>query len=109
MEREHDMRTLADFIGEALTKTVDPPAYPSLLKSLTVIIRKLLEKDMAQLVNLLYEIDIEEQKLSDLLQQHKSEDVAEVIAAFIIERQQAKVNSRQQNKSDTEIEEDEKW
>jgi hypothetical protein len=109
MENEPDMRKLAHFIGKALTESTDPPLYPSVDAALTEMVRKLMQKDFTQLVAFLYEVDVDEEKLKDLLRQNDTEDVAEVIAALIIERQQAKVKSRQQYKRDTGISEEEKW
>ena len=109
MENEPDMRKLADFIGEALTKTDRPPLYPSLLTTLAEMVRKLMHKDFNQLVSLLYEVDVEEEKLQELLRQSETADVARVIAAMIIERQEAKVKSRQEYKRNTGISEEEKW
>ena len=109
MENAPDMRKLADFIGEALTKTVHGPLYPSLLTNLTEMVRKLMHKDFNQLVALLYEVDVDEEKLQQLLRENKTTDVARVIAALIIERQEAKIKTRQQYKRDKEIDEEEKW
>ena len=109
MENEPDMRKLADFIGKALTQTTEPPLYPSLLAAVTEMVRKLLLKDFNQLVTLLYEVDVDEKKLRDLLRKNDTEDSAGVIAALIIERQEAKVKSRQQYKRDEGISEEEKW
>ena len=102
------MRTLADFIVKALTKTTEP-FYPSLLTSLSRIINELIEKDFNQLVAILYEVDVDEEKLKQVLRENKSADPGRIIAAMIIERQEAKVKSRQQFKRNTEIDEDEKW
>jgi hypothetical protein len=109
MENEPDMRRLADFIGEALTKTAMGPVYPSLLTTLTEMVRKLMHKDFNQLVALLYEVDVDEENLRQLLNENKPTDVARVIAALLIERQEAKIKTRQQYKRDTEIDEEEKW
>lgn len=103
------MRKLADFIGRALTKTTEPPLYPSVLAALTEMVRKLMQKDSNQLVALLYEVDVDEGKLKDLLRQNDTKDVAQVIAALIIERQEAKVKSRQEYKRNTGVDEEEKW
>lgn len=109
MENQPDVRKLAHFIGKALTETTEPPLYPSLLASVTEMVRDLMQKDFNQLVALLYEVDVDEGKLKDLLQQNDTKNVAGVIAALIIERQEAKVKSRQQYKRNTGISEEEKW
>ena len=109
MENEPDMRKLADFIGEALTKTVEPPLYPSLLTSVTNMVDELMKKDYKQLVSLLYEIDVDEEMLERLLREDTKTEPGRIIAALIIERQAAKVKTRQQYKGDMDINEDEKW
>ena len=107
MENTPDARKLADFIGEALTNNTQP--NPSTLSNLAAKINELINKDYARLVALLYEIDIDEEKLKLLLLDNKITDVGHIIAALIIERQSAKVETRQQYKRNEEIDENEKW
>lgn len=76
---------------------------------LTAHINKLITNDFAGLINLLYRLDISEAKLKKLLAEHPEEDAGKIIAALIIERQQQKINTRQQFRQDQNISEEEKW
>lgn len=73
-------------------------------------VRELIERDFRQLVNILYQIDVNEQRLKRLLKENEGKDTAAIIAALIIERQREKIKSRREakhfdNPNDTE----EKW
>lgn len=62
------------------------------------------------LLYMLYRIDVHEDKVRRLLQEHKGENAAEIIADLIIERQQQKIESRKLFKFTTEnVDEDELW
>ena len=76
---------------------------------LSAYINELIDKNFQQLVNVLYRLDVSENKLKTMLGDSK-EDAGLVIADLIIERQIQKIESRkqfQQNKGD--IDENEKW
>lgn len=73
-------------------------------------INELLDVHFDQLVTILYRLDIYENKLRLLLQQHKEKDAAAIIADLVIERQLQKIKSRAQyGKRDENIDENEKW
>lgn len=73
-------------------------------------INELLEKNFERLVSLLYRLDVNENKLRQLLKDNKQEDAGLLIADLIIERQLEKINTRKQFKSSSgDINEDEKW
>lgn len=73
-------------------------------------INGLIQTDFEQLVNLLYRVDVHEEKIKTFLQNSGGENAADIIAALIIERQLQKVKSRQQFKSNPNNETDEeKW
>ena len=63
-------------------------------------IRFLLDHDFERLVQLLYTIDIDEQKLKKLLQQQPGQDGAAIICMMIVERQLQKQETRRQFRSD---------
>jgi hypothetical protein len=73
-------------------------------------INQLILHDFNALVNILYRMDVSEQKLKKMLQQNTNEDAAAVIASMIIEREAQKVKTREPfKKSSDEGSEEEKW
>ncbi len=83
---------------------------PSLLNELASFINDLIINDFAQLVQMLYRIDISEKKLKQLLTDNADKDAGKIIAEMIIERQLQKIKSRQQfSQRDNNIDENEKW
>ena len=73
-------------------------------------INELLQHDFNKLVSILYRVDVSDQKLQSLLQQHSGQDAAGIIADLLIERQIQKIKSRKEfrHRDDT-ISEDDKW
>ncbi len=80
-------------------------------QSLVDKVNDLMQHDFQKLVFLLYRIDIDENRLKGLLNQHAGEDAAVIITDLIIERQIQKIKSREQcrRKGDDGIDEEEKW
>lgn len=79
-------------------------------QSLVDRVNELMQHDFAKLVFLLYRIDIDENKLRGLLNQHAGEDTAVIITDLIIERQIQKIKSREHyRQQDDTIDEEEKW
>ncbi len=73
-------------------------------------INDLIQNDFESLINLLYRIDVSEKKLKQLLSENRSEDAGKIIAQLIIERQSEKIRSRQKNRDqDNIIDENERW
>ena len=73
-------------------------------------INQLIENDFTQLLQILYRIDVSEQKLRSLLKQNTGTDAGRIIAVLIIERQLEKLRSRQQfRKDESNIDDEEKW
>lgn len=80
-----------------------------LKQKLALHINHLINHDFEKLVSLLYRIDVNENKLRQLLEQEEGENAAGLIASLIIERQIQKIKSRQETKSKNDIPDDEKW
>lgn len=80
----------------ALLQQVDRSNTSSqhLLEELINKINQLIVADFEKLVQLLYRVDVDEAKLKRLLQENAGEDAARVIALLLIERQQKKLNSK---------------
>lgn len=77
--------------------------------ALAARINRLITDDFSGLINLLYRLDISEAKLKKLLSEHPQEDAGKIIADLIVERQQQKLQARQQFHREDNIPEDEKW
>jgi hypothetical protein len=73
-------------------------------------INQLINLNFAQLVNILYRLDISEAKLKEVLKENPTEDAGQLIAQLIIERQLQKLKARQQfNQSGNNTSDEEKW
>ena len=73
-------------------------------------INDLINHNFKGLLQLLYRIDISEEKLKALLQQHQDKDAAAIIAQLILERQQEKLNTKKSfRQQTTDPDEEEKW
>ncbi len=81
----------------------------SLFKTLSAYINEMLLYRFNELIQLLYRIDIDEQKLKKLLQQNSNQDAGDIIAGMIIERQVQKIRSREQFKKKARPDAEEEW
>ncbi len=78
--------------------------------ALAVRINFLIVNDFSWLVQALYRIDVNEQKLEALLKENIKYNAGNIIASLVVERQLEKIKSRQENRRDVNnIEEEEKW
>ncbi len=78
-------------------------------EDLALWVNQMIEKDFNGLLNLLYRMDINENKLRKMLDELQSVDAGKIIAAMMIERQLQKEESKKMFKQGGEIPEDEKW
>jgi hypothetical protein len=78
-------------------------------KSLCEKISLMITTDFSRLVQLLYRLDINEEKLKSLLQHKPNEDAAVLIADLIIERQLQKIKSRKENNRRGDISDEDAW
>ncbi len=76
---------------------------------LTAYINDLINHDFEKLIYYLYRIDVHEQKIKQLLQQHEGENAAEILAQLIIDRQLQKIKFRQEFQSPPADNDEEKW
>ena len=72
-------------------------------------ISRLIMEDFEKLVQLLYRIDVSENKLRQTLSENPATDAATIIADLIIERQIQKLRTRKNQLDRPDIPEDEKW
>ena len=68
---------------------------PGWYRQLLAAISDLLDHDFTALVNLLYRVDVSEEKLKLLLKDNPGTDAAEIISHLIVERQLQKIKNRQ--------------
>src|SRR5688500_2374381 len=108
MEIPPDVRKLPVFIGDYLTNAGKEGAEP-LAERLAIFINEMIAYDFGQLLQLLYQLDVDEQKVKSTLSNHKNENAGKLIAELIIERQLAKIKSRQEFRRENDIDEEEKW
>jgi hypothetical protein len=81
-----------------------------LREHLILYINHLLLHDFNKLVQILYKIDVNEEKLKELLQKNPGTDAAVIIADLLILRQEEKIKAREVFKSNNNnIPEEDKW
>lgn len=80
-----------------------------LFQQLSMAVNEMINRDFEKLVSLLYRIDVNENKLRRLLQEHIAADAADIIANLIIERQLQKIRSRRETRRDNDFDQEEKW
>lgn len=73
------------------------------------LIDNLIANNFQQLINVLYKIDVSENKIKLALQQQQNRKTAEVLVEMILERLQEKAESRKATKTNNFISEDEKF
>jgi hypothetical protein len=99
------METLLE---KTLHSSSDAPA--DLLQSLAAEINDLILVNFERLIQLLYRIDVSEQRLKQLLKEHPDQDAGLLIAGLIIERQAQKKKFMQEfSVNDADVPEEERW
>src|ERR1700682_1591684 len=84
-------------------------AFEELKERLAAHISHLIQTNFQKLVSLLYRVDVSEPKLKILLKENPDADAGRIIADLIIERQLQKIKSREENKNNNIVPEDDKW
>lgn len=104
-------KDLIPAINDSLEISIpDTISLEELKKEMIVHINHLINHDFEKLVFYLYRIDVNENKMKQLLEQKEGENAAGLITDLIIERQLEKIKSRRKfNQRDNNIEENEKW
>lgn len=105
----NDSISLPDKIIE-VTNTLQVDSLNEVRDKLILLINELINKDFQALVQLLYRVDVNENKIRLYLNQKTNEDAASVLADLVIERQLEKIKSRETFKSTNKNKTDEeKW
>ncbi len=87
----------SDFDKAGISSMITPEGIDNLAQlkeRLTRKITELIDKDYERLLNILYRIDINENKLNELFGSKNREYIPEKLADLIIERQLQKINFR---------------
>ncbi|MES2374595.1 MAG: hypothetical protein V4557_18610 [Bacteroidota bacterium] len=93
MEKENELLRLEDLTAEQMAS----------------FINDLIDKDFARLVQLLYRLDVSEDKLKSVLLEHPTGDAGNMIAALIMERIAQREKAKELFKQEGDVPEDEKW
>ncbi len=110
MNNSADIQTAADELCRlSLLPEIRHISYDQLLQYLAEKVSSLLKDDFASLVQLLYRMDISEEKLRYFLANNKEVMAAKIIAELMIERQLQKIETRRLFKNNNIIPDDEKW
>jgi len=80
-----------------------------LKESVRAYINFLLLTDFNKLVEILYRVDVDEEKLKQLLRDNPQTDAAMLITDLLITRHYEKIKARESFKKDENINEEEKW
>jgi hypothetical protein len=72
-------------------------------------INDLIDKDFSRLVQILYRLDVSEDKLKSVLLEHPTGDAGDMIAQLILERIAQREKAKELFKQEGDIPEDEKW
>jgi hypothetical protein len=72
-------------------------------------INELIVTDFARLLELLYRLDVEEEKVHAVLKQNPSVDAGRLIASLIMKRQMEKIDSRNKHRQQDMESEEERW
>lgn len=90
---------------------IDFSSFEAFRKFIVDKINNWILNDFEHLLFLLYRIDVHEDKVRTLLQQHKGENAAEIIADLIIDRQRQKIETRKMfhMEKPIDVDENELW
>jgi hypothetical protein len=94
---------------QQITATSSADTIHGLQKKLEHAINELINSNFEKLVQLLYRVDVDEEKVKTLLRQHPGEDAAKIIAALLITRQIEKETTKKRFTQNNSGDEEEKW
>ena len=101
-------------IQEQIIQLINPDLSPEVsitvfMDKLEAYINYLIQNNFQKLISILYKIDINENKLRELLQRDKDKNAGEIIARLIIERQLKKIDTPKNFINKDDIAGEEKW
>ena len=98
-----------DLLLQRLQLPVTEHEVPLLRQQLEACINALITTDFNRLVQLLYTVDVPEQKLKTALREQPEQDAAHLIADLILNRTAEKARSRQQFTNNAAPDDAERW
>ena len=102
--------SLIQIVNAELDTNFPGMSEAQLLEQLSFFVDDLIRNDFQKLLTILYKVDVNENKLKQLLQERGGENAAGIIAALILERQIQKMQTRKTyGKSSPETDGAEKW
>ncbi|HEY5407087.1 MAG TPA: hypothetical protein VIJ92_08365 [Ginsengibacter sp.] len=105
---EENQISLSDKIINTANSIQQQPAEET-VSQLTFLVNKLINEDFQALVQLLYRIDVNEEKLKTLLKKNQNVDAAPLIAELIITRQQQKISTKKHFDERRKSSSDDSW
>ncbi len=69
--------------------------FDLLVKKLAFVINDLLDHDMGKLLNILYKIDVNEQRVTKIISEESPENIGHEIALLVVKREKQKVLTRE--------------
>ncbi len=107
MEKSSTHKDLELLLVERNEQVVQSPLWYTQLKE---AVTDLINNDFDSLLQLLYRVDVSEQKLRQMLSDFPAADAAGIISNLLLERQLQKIKSRREHaQRDDHIPDDEKW
>jgi len=104
------LKSIADierYLHESSELSVQEPAWYESLKN---GINDLIDQDFDALLQLLYRVDVSENKLRQMLASFPAADAAGIITNLLLERQLQKIRSRKENRpANDSIPDEERW
>ncbi len=88
------------------TNSIEEKSSNEIREQLISLINELINTDFHALVQLLYKIDVDEEKLKQLLKTYKDTNSSSIIADLIINRQLQKIATRNSFGSDNKLHND---
>lgn len=82
---------------------------PSKFNELSAYINQLIKDDFPHLIQLLYRLDVSEEKLKNILKEKPDEDAGKIIAELIIDRQIKRLKTRAMESDNPDADTEEKW
>ena len=106
MNNEELINSLQKDFDIALTEKI---SAEEIRNKLAENINHLIIHDLNKLVSLLYRVDVNEPKLKYLLKENPGVAAGNIITDLIIERQLQKIKSRNENRQENNITDEDKW
>ena len=104
MEENEHIKQLLD-LNHQLTAIQEAEMKEHLL----LYINHLLVHDFNKLIQILYRVDVSEQKVKELLLANPQTDAATIITELLVQRQEEKIKTKETFKLNSDISEEDKW